>query len=599
MDREMQTDRPIRGNELLEEQQLQVLRRRFGPLPEPLELATRWLIRFQEAGHVCLPLDRAPADWPDLLGQEPDETLSTDPISIEALREHPMVLDRAEGDGIWVCRQEKLWFRKRWLQERFVADELQSRAARRIPLGSEDRLNDLLEESYPSTEDEIDWQKVACWMALNRQLSVISGGPGTGKTTTVARIVRLYEQWSGSHPSIALVAPTGKAAARMEESLREQLGEEQAGSLWSGTLHRWLQPFRHPRMFPSTNRQTLQEDFVILDEASMVDLTLFHTMLRHISPETRLVILGDHHQLASVESGALLAQICRQESNRFHPDTLREMTNCGLDASRMESDPSLSPLEDATVYLKKSYRFGNDSGIGRLADAIRNGDGSSLEQVMDDSPDDLEVVPFMLDRASMESICSRIEKRLKGIQEATPEEMFEMRTDHIYLTSMRHGRSGTQSLNRWIENELDRRGVISRSGTWYHGRPVIATKNDYELRVFNGEMGVCVEEGGRMDVWFASDDGAPKRIPTQRLRWVEPAWFLTIHKSQGSEYDEVELLLPEESERLLSRESIYTAVTRARKRLVLWTDKDRLIRGIQKRSERFSGLSGMLFGEEL
>jgi len=423
-------------------------------------------------------------------------------------------------------------------------------------------------------EAETDYQKLAAEVAVTRSLCIISGGPGTGKTTTVVRIIGLLLQALGTELRIALAAPTGKAAMRLTESI----GDSLAGLAFpadivasiptaAATLHRLLGVRRHQPTFRHNRDNPLPWDVVVVDEASMVDLALMSKLVDALRPDARLLLLGDKDQLASVESGAVLSDCVRS-------------------------------LPANTVELKKSYRF--DAAIKALATAINSGDGEGAWQLLIGRiHDNISLLRNSYFSFIGEKYCGYME----CIRRCTPDgmaEVFRAFGAFRVLCAARHGARGVQGVNSMVENYLKRNGYDVSSDPWYAGRPVLVTANDYSLELFNGDIGICLPDpvDGRMKVWFESGDGSLRSCLPYRISRCETAWALTVHKSQGSEFREVTVILPEEESRLLTRQLLYTAVTRAKECVQIVASKMIFVYAVQSDYPRSSGLAEMLLEME-
>jgi len=573
----------------------------YGSLPVDVSASLVFLSLFVRAGHVALPLDRRVGEWREMLELDRAIWPDLEQISREQLAEHSITGGEGEQESSpLVLKGNRLFFRIHYRQEVELAAGLNRLAASRFEPPVEGDWPKRLAEQFPSSDDgEVNWQRVAAAVALGSRLLVLSGGPGTGKTTTVARILQLLEPKEGDSLSVALAAPTGKAAARMNQVLTDQLADRfgqipSSFRIWSGTLHRLLSDRDRPEMLPPVWPEPLSWDLIIVDEASMVDLTMMSRLVYHIGSRTRLILLGDHHQLSSVEAGAVLSAICRKEENRFSPNVSASLSKAtGYKTFQTESQ---SDLEDVTVYLEKGYRFDASSGIGRLAASLRAGQPDRIREVLTQQWPDLSVQPFNRDKRSLERLAEGFRQRYLEALTREENELYDFWNHEIWLTLPRKGDYGSEQLNRFVESWLERVEGVRRRGGWYHGRPVLISRNDYSLGVYNGDFGVCIEHRpGQFDLLLKQPDGHFRRIPVDRIPESEPACFLTVHKSQGSEYDRVHLLLPAEPIPLLTRELVYTAITRARNHCNLYGDPALLSIASDRRSERFTGLEAALF----
>ena len=507
----------------------------------------------------------------------------------------PLVLDE----------QDRLYLYRYWNYENQLAAALRQRAEQLYEV-DETRLQTGLQRLFPPPHPAaVDWQKVAAALAVLRGFSVISGGPGTGKTTTLARILALLiEQLDGKAPRIRLAAPTGKAAARMQEAIRASK-EKLAGLLEpailtaipeeASTLHRLLgsQPdgvyFRHHRDNP------LSVNVLVIDEASMVDLALMTKTVWALPPQARLILLGDKDQLSSVEAGTVLGELCAQAGDYSPAFAWRLTALTGETLRPDEARPQL--LQDSIVLLQHSYRFGGDSGIGRLAEAVNRGDEQAIQALRSQTLADVDWCSpvAMPEQVLLERMLQGYGSYLQQVRVQTPvAEVFAAFQEYQVLCPQRTGPTGVENLNVLLENQLK----WHRTGSeWYPGRPVMITRNDYQLRLFNGDIGIALsdpERADRLRVYFQETDGSLRSFPITRLPAYEPVFAMTIHKSQGSEFDEVLLVLPLEDSRVMTRELIYTGITRARKRVTLWGDPNLLLQAVRKSVQRSSGLQEKL-----
>ncbi|MEI8657207.1 exodeoxyribonuclease V subunit alpha [Vibrio sp. Hal054] len=482
----------------------------------------------------------------------------------------------------------------------------------------------------------LNWQKVAAAVALTRRFAVISGGPGTGKTTTVTKLLAALirqSQQQGHTPNIKLVAPTGKAAARLTESIGkavESLAVEpelkSAIPTTSSTIHRLLGAIPGSAEFRHHNKNLLHLDVLVVDEASMVDLSMMVKLVDALPSHARLILLGDKDQLASVEAGAVLGDICSFIDNGYSAaqgKLLSELTGfhtLGDSVSSTHSKTSHSSVADSLCMLQKSYRFDARSGIGQLAKAINSGRAAKVDEIWNQDFSDINHYPLSSDNYNqmIKSLVDaysvylhRAGKRTIEQQEAEssePESMANKAKSVLkafsqsrLLCAVREGDFGVVGLNHRIERALAARNLIkTQQELWYHGRPVMVTLNDHALGLYNGDIGICMrdEEDAeqRLKVYFELPDGSVKAVLPSRVPQHETAFAMTIHKSQGSEFEFTAMILPPEYSPIVTRELIYTGITRAKERLALYCDIGVLKRGIQFKTERASGLVERLKG---
>lgn len=523
---------------------------------ERVVLAVALVVRGLRAGSVCLDLrsveaqvDVADLPWPAIDGW-------LDAVWASPLLEAPHVLRRQE---------HLLYLDRYWREEQQVADDLRAMASRRAvaTTDSEADISRLFPEGYEE-------QREAAEIALSQRLTVLTGGPGTGKTTTVARLLALYagQAGAGSRLRIALAAPTGKAAARLQEAVQleidklELVDQRRISGLQATTLHRLLgsrpdssSRFRHHR----GNR--LPHDVIVVDETSMVSLTMMARLLEAVRPQSRLLLVGDPDQLASVDAGAVLADL----------------------VDGLGSDPA-SPV----VALQTPHRFGES--IGALAAAIRTGDADSALEVLVSGGDHIEWIDddptAQLRNVLLPQALALRQAAILGDAGVALATLDEQRL----LCAHRHGPHGVQHWNRQVERWLTEATGEPIWTSWYAGRPVLVTANDYGLGLYNGDTGVTVlaPEGLRAVIASA---GQPRVFATSRLPNLETMYAMTIHKSQGSQASEVTVLMPPVDSRLLTRELFYTAVTRAKSKVRVVGSAEEVRSAIEKRAVRASGLA--------
>ncbi|MFQ2415247.1 exodeoxyribonuclease V subunit alpha [Aeromonas caviae] len=449
-------------------------------------------------------------------------------------------------------------------------------------------------------------QKLAAATAAARPFAVISGGPGTGKTTTVAKLLAILVETGlqgGKAPAIRLVAPTGKAAARLTESIGAALQALDLPPEWveaipteAGTLHRLLgvipgrSQFRHHRGNP------LHLDLLVVDEASMVDLPMMARLLDALPRHARLILLGDKDQLASVEAGAVLGDICSFIEQGISPaqaDWLSRQTGY-----RLQGTPAGAPVRDSLCLLSKSWRFDQHSGIGQLARACNSGDGAAVEAVWGAGFGDIRLHPWAGEayNALIAEGVAGYGSYLKAARAGEdPAAVFKAFNGFQILCALRDGPFGVTGLNERLELALAKAGLIQRDGDWYAGRPVMVVRNDHGIGLYNGDMGLCLpDDTGRLKVWFEQPDGTLRALLPSRLPPHETVYAMTIHKSQGSEFAHTVLVLPDSPSPLLTRELVYTGITRAKVRLDLYGDRALLAQAVRRKTERYSGLAQRL-----
>ncbi len=581
-----------------------------------LWLAAALASKAVQEGHVCLDLMsagslapvedcRAPAstpacppweDWRKKLGRSKAVGVPGD--------YRPLVLD---GAG-------RLYLYRYWRYEKTLADYLVARVrARAVPVDLPLLSEGLRRLFGGSTGECPDFQKIAACLAVSRPLAVITGGPGTGKTSTVVKILALLlEQAKGSRLRVALAAPTGKAAARLSESVKlakrnltflpavTSLIPEEAS-----TLHRLLGSVPGGSRFRFDAANPLPVDAVAVDEASMIDLPLMAKLVQALPERARLILLGDRDQLASVQPGAVFGDICGKGATRAYSMGFRRMIEEGTGEAFAAGPAEVAPagLQDAIVTLQRSYRFKEGSGIGAVARLVNEGRGLEAHETAaggrfnDIAWKDLPASGFL--ESALEEII--LDGYVPYLQAPTPEAAFEAFGRFRILCALRRGPHGVTAVNQAVMNILGRRGFINPAERWFPGQPVLVTCNDYQLKLFNGDVGIVrvdaenQGEGGQKRVYFPAEGATFRRILPMRLPEHETVYAMTVHKSQGSEFDRVLLILPQSDAQVLTRELIYTGITRARKRVEIWGSSVFFVEAAGRRIERTSGLRDALW----
>jgi len=560
-------------------------------------------------GHVCLDLaEAADLKLPEGFPAEPSlalpgrwaEELLKSAVAGRPGEYRPLILDESG----------RLYLHRYWRYERDLAGTILERASSPGTQLDQGLLRDGLTRLFPASGGEgTDWQKVAGVAALSRRFAVISGGPGTGKTSTVVRIIALLLEQAGASPfRIALAAPTGKAAARLRESVRKarealDCTGEIKGRIPDGvsTLHRLLGPLKGSTRFRHDADHPLPFDAVVVDEASMVALPLMAKLVRALLPGARLILLGDRDQLASVEAGAVLGDICN--TGRSH-DFSREFAAlvAGVSGEAIEPLPGGAPvpaLADSLVILRRNYRFGDDSPIARISECVNRGDGERALREIDGDTVRWHSLPRP-ERLAEEMADTIVEGYGECLRQTRPEEALRRFDGFRILCALRRGPYGAVAVNSQAEKVLAQRGLIDPDTRWYRGRPIMVTMNDYDLRLFIGDIGIVLpdpESDGSPRVFFPADDGGIRKIPPARLPAHETVYAMTVHKSQGSEFGRVLILLPDRETEILTRELVYTAITRASGRVDIWGVADVFSAAVSRQIRRNSGLRERLWGD--
>lgn len=468
-----------------------------------------------------------------------------------------------------------LYFYRYWQYEQLLAEQIRQHL-QPVPIDAA-KLEAGLQRLFVGNDS---LQQLAARRAVEQGFCIISGGPGTGKTSTVVKILALLLE-QDPKLRIAVAAPTGKAAARLQEVITQykqtldcETSIKQAIPQHSHTIHRLLGAYYNSAQFKFNADNPLPYDVIVVDEASMIDLALMTKLAAAIAPTARWILLGDKDQLASVEAGTVLGDMC---------DSLGANEN----------------LRQNTVLLKNSYRFHKDSGIGQLAAVVNAGDGQgAIQLIRQEKIGDVrvhrDILWHELDtlETQQKTLLQQIMQPLEPyFSSSEPEQVLKHFGQFRVLCAMRQGFYGVERINRLIEQELSARKRINLSYRWYHRCPIMVTRNDYTLKLFNGDIGVILWNKNReLMTYFADSDGNIRAIAPQRLPAHETVYAMTIHKSQGSEFDNVLMLLPNQWVGLLTRELIYTGLTRAKKHITIWSNSNILVQAIQNKISRHSGL---------
>ena len=555
---------------------------------DKLALAAAILSRRTRDGHSCIDLEEiAGSLWPDDAAKDADKLyLPALDEWLEALTESASVArsDAAGSEPFVLDEGNRLYLNRMWRREQLVAAHLRALAERTIADtgGLEAALDALFEK-----DDREELPRKAAHIAASRHLCCISGGPGTGKTFTVARIIKaLMNTGQVLVSDIAFSAPTGKAAARLQESTRESLRKMHGGerlpeelAVEVSTIHRWLMKSEAERGLAKV---------LIIDEASMIDIHLMSRVLQALPADARLILLGDAHQLASVQPGSVFADICNAAKGEH------------------------SLLRHCVIDLKYNWRFDKESGIGRLADAINSGDAASTAEALE-NPDDDSIGFENMDAAALDKLAERFtreyyEPMVRKFQSLDSAERLSSDNDNPFqsfmaLCSHRVGSSGSERFNKRVERQLRGFGLIPRDEEFYVGRPIIVTRNDHRGRLANGDAGIVVHDGknaagkDKTKVWFPDlrePDGGNRLVNPQRLPPHESFYALTVHRAQGSEYDKVAVIPGPAESPVNTRELLYTAVTRAKKTVVIYGSRAALTAAAERETARGSGLKDAL-----
>ncbi len=597
-------------------------------------LAATLLAHMEGRGHSCLQLDELANDPATLLAWPvaalnawqalaPALPQTAEDWQAELTRSPVVTQDATQNTAPLILAGHRLYLRRYFRYEQNVANAVRLRTAPSTG-EAESPVRTWLDRLFATApEHGPDWQKIACAIGTRGQLAIVTGGPGTGKTYTVARLLALLLATADNPDTlrVALAAPTGKAAARLKQSidgalqeLQHKVGDdlpltafaERVGA--ARTLHSLLGARPDTRKFRYHAGNPLEVDVLIVDEASMIHLEMMAALLDALPPNARLILLGDKDQLASVEAGAVLGDLCRDaEAGRYTADTARFVSHT---TGQTVPEPYLgagNALAQQTVMLRVSRRFGGP--IGQLALAVNRGDTQAAFAVLTTTDAAVqwrnhasgqEVVSLALGgragaaggyRSYLEIVKNR--PRDSGVYEDWVRSVLTAFERFRVLCAVRDGDWGVTGLNKAIETALAAHDWLPRNrGEWYVGRPVMITRNDPGMQVYNGDIGITLPDPQTQALRVYFLDGQEiRKVLASRLADVETAFAMTVHKSQGSEFEHTVLALPADAGQILTRELVYTGITRARTHFTLVTASQQgFEQALARRTRRASGL---------
>lgn len=570
-----------------------------------------WLVSKKlSEGHVCLLLDDIDNDIEYM-----PESLKNRISGIDQLRDEPLVSVKDGEKQPFILHNNRLYLQRYFNYEsiildrieKFIEDEKRCTADRLASIKAHRfAINALFDaeanQTAKDTNQQPDWQMAAAISCVLNNFSIITGGPGTGKTTTVAKILAILFHIN-KDIKVALAAPTGKAAKRMGESLKAssfKVDEEikpRLQQLQPGTIHRLLKSIPDSPYFRYNSDNPLEYDVVIVDESSMLDVALFAKLLDAIGPLTRLILLGDKDQLASVEAGSLFGDLCESpgELNRFSTERIK-IINSFITGSARQIGPnqvaehSGHPFFEHIIELKYSHRFKSDQGIGKFSKAIIENDTAAIAGFYNENTDRQIVLDPLYSQAVFEKF---VEEFVDYIKEPDIKTALKKFNDLRILCAIREGEYGLYVTNHRVEKYLADKRYISLKGEFYEQRPVMMTSNNYSLGLFNGDIGlVRPDNKGVLKVWFETPEGEIKSILPGLIAQAETVYAMTIHKSQGSEFNTVLIILPDsENIQILTRELLYTGVTRAKHQALVQGKESSILQAASRQVKRASGLS--------
>jgi len=581
----------------------QRLKRLGGENDERVLLAAALVVRAVRQGSVCVDVasaaqttavdgvsaeDVAALPWP-----EADAWLA----AVESSRLTAVGADGPEDRPLrWA--HGLLYLDRYWRQELLIADYVDTATSQSVSGVGEDVLARSLARLFP--DGGADRQRLAAVVASHRRLSILAGGPGTGKTTTVAKILAVLQDLAGGGLRVALAAPTGKAAARLQEAAAAAAGmltaedQDRLGELKASTLHRLLgyKPGARTRFWHDRDNR-LPYDVVVVDEASMVSLTMMARLVEALRPTSRLILVGDPDQLASVEVGAVLGDLVERPVSAVPAESRVVEDLAGPDLAALPDHERERAVAAGVVRLSHVYRFSEE--IQELAEAIRGGDPDVVAGVV---AKDYTCIEFVEDDPSTTTELDTVRTDVveagteltSAAHNGDAERALAALGRHRLLCGHREGPHGVARwgalVEEWLGEAIEGYG---REGLWYVGRPLLVTSNDYQLRLFNGDSGVVVDASGHPRAAFRRD-GVVTTLPTSRLSDVTTVHAMSVHRSQGSQFDRVTVVLPPAESPLLTRELLYTAVTRAKEHVRIIGTRDALDAAVRRPIVRASGL---------
>lgn len=532
------------------------------------------LMHYHLNGHICI----SETDINDFSNE-----LGLPEISNKELHskvENSLVLGNGKRKTPIVLENGKVYLHRFWAYENELVDWLLNKSNEHNSITEEKRT--AINSLFPYSKDGKDWQKLAVTLSHLKKLLVITGGPGTGKTYTIQKMLESHLMDS-SKTRIALCAPTGKAAQRLNESIESEIIQTYVNP--ATTIHSLLGAKGVTGKFKYGINNSLPYDIIIVDEASMLDLNLWISLIRAVPDNALVVLLGDKNQLASVEAGSILGDICSGASNMFSMQL--------SEALALESSEIIEPsLNDSIIELTENHRFENQSGINKLSEAIIRGNVEEAHSILtNEAHPDVRLV-----EASNESITQMIQNYVTHPFKAMKDKGFshDRFKEYQIICALRKGPYGVEYLNRSVELELKKEIGVSASLEWYPGRLIIATKNNYILKLRNGETGYVLPNSNNQS-YEISFEGKEEPVNNSRIIEYEPGYCLTAHKSQGSEFDHVVLVLSNNESSILTKELLYTAVTRARKSLLILSAESVFTYSIKRRVVRRSGIDSKIW----
>ncbi|MCP3852267.1 MAG: exodeoxyribonuclease V subunit alpha [Gammaproteobacteria bacterium] len=575
-------------------------------------------------GHTCLKLNEdSPEESESLYWHNQDEGKSgyLFPI-LEEWHQHLHAIELIpDAKHPLVYEDHRLYLRRYWQFENelgcavseLINDQLISSSAFNM-----EQARDIIDGLFPKTKinpsDELDWQKIAVANALIKRFTIIAGGPGTGKTFTVTKVLTALQSLYGNTLNIAMVAPTGKAAQRLNESIQKAksflrqdklAAQETLDSIpdTASTLHRLLGVIPGSHNFRFHEKKPLSFDVILVDEVSMIDLPLMSRLIRALKENCRIIMLGDADQLPSVAAGSVLADLALQQIPAYGKDSSEKLSLLtGFKIPVLQEDKNSINLDHLTV-LQKSHRFDGVGEIGQLARLVIKGQDLKSWDYLQQAREQIKQVDNEFFKQWIEQMTEQyyvplLENSSGSYNDFNSQilmDTFQKLTQFRLLAATRLGEQGIDRINEIVELTLSNKGLIPSGSEFYPGRPIMVTENNYNVGLYNGDTGLLWNNNqGKLQAVFQESESL-KWLSLGRLPKVETVYAMTIHKTQGSEFAHVALVLPEKDSLILSRELLYTGITRASKQLSVWAEETVWTIGVKRKVQRNSGLTQRVF----
>jgi len=571
--------------------------------------AVKYACSAVQNGHVCADLAIGNGNYPALF-DEPDDVFSVpDTLKWTDFLKSTSVVGAPGDYRPLILEGSRLYLQKYWHYEKTLSESILNRA-KSIKIPDEpEKLASIIRRIFPVDNNTKGSIAISPIVAALKNILVMSGGPGAGKTTLAVKILAMLIEYAGPEKCrIALTAPTGKAAARLKQAIKQacakiDIPESVKTSLQieACTIHRLLGVSSDGR-FKYNDLNKLPYNIIVMDEASMTDIALFTKFISAVPHDARIILCGDKDQLASIDPGMVFCDICDNGEKHLNTPEFSSVVSSIFPEIHVEADKSVQPLADSISVLKTNFRFNNNSGIGTISNLIKNGDAQKSWKILEKN----ELKDIVLRNvASLDELPTMLYSLIvkhysRYYAQTDPVKVFEIFNEFRVLCAIRNGPLGVEGINSVIERILINEGLIRSDSPWYPGRPVMIIANDYNAGLFNGDVGITLRDGSGTKVFFPGLN--PDEIRAFSPRQLPPhqtVHAMTVHKSQGSEFGHVLLILPSVFTRGLSRELVYTGITRARSLCELWCNRDIFVKAIENPTIRMSGLREKLWRKHL